>query len=204
MTVATMLARRQLRLAVLAVLQTTLTGVALIESPSATATQPKQMPYVGLRCGNERKVSFAKQLPSFTTTTTLEIIARVAASNAQDAQDAIEALAYQIEQAVLCAPSVITLLQQVAGVTTVTDISGEGSQYQAGVEMSFDCELPEVFEAVITDAFEGVNLHVDAVRPFDANGVYLDPPFPASVTPAPRTAGPDGRDEGYITVDLPQ
>lgn len=205
---APILARRGLRLAVLASLQA-IPGVTTVESPPVTATQPKQMPYIGLRCGTERKASIAKQLPEFTTTATLEILVRAFAATAEDVQDAIEALANSVELAVLGAPTVIKLLQQVAGVTSTTDISGEGSQYQAECLISMDCEMAEVFEpAVIAPAnypaLEGMNVHVDAGRPYDANGVYLSPPFPDSVTPAPRTAGPDGRDEGYITVDLPQ
>lgn len=33
--------------------------------------------------------------------------------------------------------------------------------------------------------------------------VYPDPPFPASVVPAPRTTGPDGRNEGTLQIILP-
>lgn len=205
---APILARRELRLAVQAVLQA-LPGVTVVESPPVTATQPKQMPYVGLRCGSERKVSVEKQMPEFTTTATIEITARVSATTAAAAQDAIEALANAIELSVLGAPSVVKLLQQVASITSTTDINGEGSAYQAETLISMDCEMFEVFDpTVIAPAdypgLEGVNLHVDAGRPFDATGVYPSPPFPAIVTPAPRTAGPDGRDEGYVQIDLPQ
>lgn len=204
---APILARRELRLAVLAVLQT-LPGVSVVDSPPATSTQPKQMPYIGLRCGNERKVSAEKQMAEFTTTSTLEILVRVSATSAQAVQDAVEDLANSIELAVFGAPSVIALVQQIAGVTSTTEISGEASAYQAETLISVDCELFEVFDPTVIapanyPAFEGVNVHVDAGRPYDANGVYLNPPFPDSVTPAPRTAGPDGRDEGYVQIDLP-
>lgn len=205
---APILARRGMRLAVLAALRT-LPGITTVESPPATATQPKEMPYIGLRCGSERKASQAKQLPTFTTTATIEILIRAAAATKEAVQDAIEALANSVELAVFGAPTVVALMQQAANVTSSTEISGEGSQYQAETLISIDFEMFETFEpAVIAPAnypaFEGVNVHVDAGRPYDANGVYLDPPFPDSVEPAPRTAGPDGRDEGYIEIDLPQ
>lgn len=204
---APILGRRELRLAVLAVLQG-LPGITTVESPPATATQPKEMPYAGLRCGTERKVSLQKQMPEFTTTATLDILLRASATTREAAQDAIEDLANKTELAVFGAPSIVKLLQQIANVTSTTEINGEGSAYQAETLISFDCEFFEVFDPTVIapanyPALEGVNVHVDAGRPYDANGVYLDPPFPASVTPAPRTTGPDGRDEGYLQIDLP-
>lgn len=207
MTAAVMLARRQLRLAALPVLEA-LTGVT-VDCPPVLATPPKKLPYVGLRCGTERKVgSVTQQLPTFTTTVTLEVIARVSATTKEAAQTDIEALGYRVEQAVLSLVALTTLLQKVSAVTTVTEISGEGSAYQAGVEMSFDCEVFEVFDPTIINSdnyprLEGVNVHVDAGRPFDKDGIYLDPPFPDAVAPAPRTSGPDGRDEGSLVIDFP-
>lgn len=205
---APMLARRQLRTTALAALQAALTGVT-VESPPTTATAPDQMPYVGLRCGPERKVSAAKQLPEFTTTCTLEILGRTSAATQESAQDQIEDLANRIELAVFGAPSLIKLLQQISNVASNTEINGEGSLYQAEVQISIDCELFEVFDPTVIaptnyPGLAGVNVHVDAVRPFDANGIYAPLPFPDSVAPAPRTAGPDGRDEGGLTIDLPQ
>ena len=201
------LARRELRLAVLAVLQA-LPGVT-VESPPATATQPKQMPYVGLRCGVERKASVEKRMPEFTTTATLEILARASATTAEAVQDEIEDLANTIELAVFGAPTVIALLQQFGAVTSTTEISGEGSAYQAETLIAIDCELFEAFDPTqIAPAnyppLEGVNLHMDAGRPFDATATYTGSLFPDAVTPAPRTAGPDGRDEGALVIDLPQ
>lgn len=206
---AAMLARRQLRLAALPALQA-LTGVSVVDCPPVTPTAPKEMPYVGLRCGVERKVgTVTQQLATFNTTVTLEVIGRVAATTKEAAQDAIEVLACQIELAVFGLVPLLTLLQRIAGVTTTTEITAEGSAYQAGVEMSFDCELFELFDptAINPDAYpalQTLSVHVDAVRPYDANGIYTTPAFPASVVPAPRTSGPDGRDEGLLVIDLPQ
>ena len=205
---APILARRELRLAVLAVLQV-LPGIAKVDSPPASATQPKEMPYIGLRCGTERKSSVEKQMPEFTTTATLDILLRVFATTAAAAQDGIEDLANVVELAVLGAPTVIKLLQQVAGVTSTTEISGEGSAYQAETLISMDCEMFEAFDPTVISpanypALQGVNVHVDAGQPFDASGTYAGSLFPGSVTAAPRIAGPDGRDEGTLVIDLPQ
>jgi hypothetical protein len=199
------LARRQVRVAAMAALGA-LTDVTL-ESPPVTATAPKQLPHVGVRCGTERKAAEGKRLPKFTTTATIEVIARVSASTKEAAQDALEALAARIEAALFGSVDLIALVQKM-DVTTTTEISGEGSTYLAGVEMSIDCELYEVFDPVLLNpddypALQGVNLHVDTARPFDANGIYAASPFPDSVTPAPRTSGPDGRDEIAANIDLP-
>ncbi len=207
MTAAAMLARRQLRLAALPALQA-LTGVT-VDCPPVLSTPPKKMPYVGLRCGTERKAGpVTQQLATFTTTVPLEIIARVSATTKEAAQDEIEALAYRIEQAVLSLVTLTALVQKIAGVTTTTEISGEGSAFQAGIEMIVDCEVFEEFDPTVINAdnyprLEGVNVHVDAGRPFDATGDYPDAPFPDAVPPAPRTSGPDGRDEGSLVIDFP-
>jgi len=203
------LARRQLRLAAAQVLQA-LPGVAAFDSPPVTPTAPKQMPYVGLQCGVERKVNVVQQqLVTTTTTVPLEVIARVSANTAEAAQDGIEALALQIELVLLGLVPLLEQLQRIASVTTTTEFSAEGSKYQAGVVMTFECELFEVFEPAVLNpadypALQGVDVHVDAGRPYDASGIYLAPPFPDSVAPAPRTSGPDGRDEGTLQIDLPQ
>lgn len=200
------LGRRQVRVAALAALTAALPDVTL-ESPPVTPTAPKQLPYAGLRCGTERKAAEGKRLPKFTTTATLEVIARVSATSKEAAQDALEALAARIEVALFGSVDLVDLVQKM-DVTTTTDISVEGSTYLAGVEMSIDCELYEVFDPVLLNpdnyqSLQGINLHVDTQRPYDANGIYAASPFPDSVTPAPRTSGPDGRDEIAANVDLP-
>jgi hypothetical protein len=203
---APVLARRQVRVAALAALTAALTDVT-IESPPVTPTAPKQLPYAGVRCGTERKAAEGKRLPKFTTTATLEVVARVSAPTKEAAQDAIEYLGARIEVALFGSAALVALVQQM-NVTTTTEISAEGSTYLGGIEMAVDCELYEVFDPVLLNpddypALQGVNLHVDTARPFDANGIYAASPFPDSVTPAPRTSGPDGRDEIAANIDLP-
>ncbi len=105
MSAGTMLARRQLRLAALSVLEGLMAtaGVAVVESPPATATQPKQMPYIGLRCGIERKIAAIAASSSWPIFTTRAFArgawqARVSAATKESAQDGIEALGFAIEQ----------------------------------------------------------------------------------------------------------
>jgi hypothetical protein len=206
--VTDILARRQLRTQVLQVLQAMVTGVTTFASPGTRDIAPKELPYVGLRCGPERKVSTGRTMPEFTTTATLFVSAHVAADTDEAAQDAIEALGQQLEYAILGAPAFVELLQQVSGITSETEISAMGSQFQAQLRMAIDCEVFEAFDPTLINpaaypALQEIGLHVDTVRPYDADGVYLNPPFPAAVTPAPRTAGPDGRDEGAALIELP-
>ncbi|HQT79768.1 MAG TPA: hypothetical protein PLD10_22215, partial [Rhodopila sp.] len=84
-----MLARRQVRLAAVAALQS-ITGLT-VQSPGDWATPPEKMPAALLRVVSERKDSVVKQMPEFTTTVTLEIQLRTQALTASAAQDAIEA-----------------------------------------------------------------------------------------------------------------
>lgn len=199
------LARRQLREAVKTVVQA-ITGVT-VESPGDWATPPGKLPNIKLRCGIDRKQSVAKTQPEFTTTVTLELLARVGASTASAAQDAIEDLGQKIELAILGAPAFVVLLQQVSSVTTQTEINAEGEQHLAGIQMSIDCEVFEAFDPTEINpadypALQQLNVHVDTAAPFDATGTYASPAFPDSVTPAPRTSGPDGRDEGTLQLDM--
>jgi hypothetical protein len=63
---------------------------------------------------------------------------------------------------------------------------------------------PEVFFPIPTNPLQTVDINVDTAAPFDPNGTYANPPFPSAVNPAPRTSGPDGRNEGALTISLPQ
>ncbi len=200
------LARRQLRLAAKQAISA-FTGVT-VESPGDWESQPVNMPSIKLRCPMERKQSLARTMPEFTTTVTLELLARVVADTEDAAQDAIEALGQAIEQAVFGSVALVRLCQQFSTVTTETDISADGKKHFGGIKLSIDCELFESFDPTEINpadypAAQKVAVHVDTAQPFDATGIYPSPAFPASVPPAPRTTGPDGRDEGYLEINLP-
>jgi hypothetical protein len=49
-----------------------------------------------------------------------------------------------------------------------------------------------------------ISITNDLTNVFDATGIYDNPPFPDAVNAAPRTAGPDGRAEGGLDIDLTQ
>lgn len=206
-----MLARRQLRQAVLASIQgISATPAITVESPGDWSTPPAKLPAVLVRVARERKESVAKTMPEFTTTATIEIEARVAASTGESAQDAIENLCYLIENAILTNYDVMGLIQQVASIDSELEISSEGKQHFGGAKMQIAFEMFEAFDPVdiagVGIPLTSIGLHADLVNVYDPNGTYtisLDAP-PYTPLPAPRTSGPDGRDEAALDIILPQ
>ena len=201
------LARRQLRQAALAAIER-ISGIT-VESPGDWDTVAAQLPNVKLRCGTERKSSITRTEPEFTTTVALEILARVEANSEGDAQDCIEQLGALIESALLGNVAFVKLCQQFSSVSTQTQISAEGKRHLGGIHMVIECEVFESFDPTeiapgAYPALQQMNVHLDTAAPFDATGTYASPPYPASVTTAPRTTGPDGRDEAALQIDLPQ
>ncbi|WP_317201481.1 hypothetical protein [Janthinobacterium sp.] len=206
----TIAARRQVRLAVLAALEGGGTGAA-IQSPGDWDTPPSKLPAILMRAPGDRKEGIAHGQTSFTTTVTVEMEARVEAATAEIAQDALEALCYAIECAILTNHGLISIVQKVVSVDTVSDVTAEGRRQLGGAMMTFVFELVEVFDPFLQSpvqpvavALEEVQLHQDMLGTYDPSGTYDNPPFPGAVQPAPRLSGPDGRDEGGLDITLPQ
>lgn len=198
------LARRQIRLAALAALQTL--GIT-VDSPGDWNTPSGDLPAIMVRTPGDRKEPMAKSAPDFTTTVTLEIEAKVQEQSASDAQDSIENWGALIEQALFTDYTLNGLIQSWASIDTHTGISSEGREHIGALKMTVSLELVEGFDpfaSVTAPGLTNVQLHVDSIGTFDPNGTYANPPFPASVIPAPRTSGPDGRDEGALNINLPQ
>jgi len=201
----TMLARRQIRLAALAALTGASFAGVVIDSPGDWSTPPEALPAILLRATDDRKESITKGQPEFTTTISLEIEARVGAVDDAAAQDAIEALCYAIEMALLTNYALISIVNQVASFDTKMEISSDGKIHFGGARMTVNFEVPEMFDpfaTVLPPALTSFGLHFDAGSPFDSTGTYANPLFPG--LPAPRTSGPDGRDEGALDITLPQ
>lgn len=210
-----MLARRQIRLAALAALTGEQFAAVTIESPGDWNTAPEDLPAILLRAPDDRKESIGKGAPQFTSTCTIEIEARVGELTDTAAQDSIEALCLAIEMALLTNIDLIRIINQVVSVESRTEISSDGKLHFGGARMLFAFEVPEMFDSFgapgappgaplsgLPIPLYGLGLHLDAGAPFDATGNYPDARFPAA--PAPRTAGPDGRDEGALNIVLPQ
>lgn len=202
------LARRLLRRSVLAAIQQANSAGSLgwsIHSPGDWATVSARYPAVLVRNAKERKHSNSRAMPNFTTIVGVEVEARLDATTGEDAQDNIEALGFQLEQIVLGDPATVALIQQVAFVETETEITADAKKHLAGIRIVFGFEIYEEFEPNLAPiALQGIDLHADLGNVFDPTGTYSNPPFPDAATPAPRTSGPDGRDEGGLSIDLPQ
>lgn len=207
-----MLARRQLRLAVIKAIQGINLGMSFaLESPGDWSTPPASLPAVLVRSPRERKESVARTMPEFTTTATIEIEARVAALTGEDAQDSIENFCYLIENAILSDYTTIGMIQQVLSVDTETEISSEGKFHFGGAKMSFSFEMFEAFDPTSINPNSvvpllSIGLHADLVNVYDPSASYVpstDAP-PYTPVPAPRTSGPDGRDEAALDIILPQ
>ena len=213
-----MLARRQLRLALVAAIQN-IPGVN-VYSPGDWNTPQEKMPAILVRITRERKESIAKTMPEFTTTVSAEIEARLEATTAEAAQDQIEALGYSIEAAAFKAYAVVGMCQQIASVDSESQVTSEGKQHIASLTMNVAFEMFEAFDPTMADppltawppavpetvALESVGIHADLTNVFDPDGTYTPSPDapPYTPTPAPRTVGPDGRDEGALDIELPQ
>lgn len=178
-----------------------------VYTPSDWPTWSQEYPVILVRAPHEEKESLGRATVEFTVVATIQIVARVelfadvADLGGEVAEEALEQLGRRIERLVINNPVLMTRLQQFSFVRSRQGFSAEGEkhlgeltveigmEFYQGPEDFFDLQAPDLLE---------LDVHLDTGRPFDANGVYLDPPFPAAVTPAPRTAGPDGRDEGAL------
>jgi hypothetical protein len=217
MTVALepMLARRQLRKSIAA--DVAALGVAKVISPGTWPTQIEDLPAVLVKAPSARKQSIGRtNVPEFNTTVTVQVEGRLTAATEADAQEALEALEFKVEQAILTGHWTRQIVQQFASVTSDNEVRPEGKVHLAGFRMLIECETFESYDETVVfpdetpwppdgptpiSDLQGMNLHVDAIEPADPSGTYENPTFPGSVTAAPRTQGPDGRDEGYVQVD---
>lgn len=171
--------------------------------------------------------------PQFTVTATIRVSARVEVKNlprnggAAAALVQLEDIQQQIKMALINFPPLMKRLQQYPFVRSEIRDSGEGESELAELVMDIGMEFyqgPEDFyplEVNTTPAptvdpaaeiaaiqpivpLQHMNITTDLTNVFDATGVYDNPPFPGAVTAAPRTAGPDGRAEGELDIDLTQ
>ncbi len=165
-------------------------------------------PCILVDCLNDRKESLGQQPPAFTATTTLNVNARVEAQGVGPARDACEQLCDQIECALLTCQPLLKHIQQGSSIETVMELDATGRVHIADLRMALELQYFIAFDP-LTDTppalqpvavpLEAVGIHADTIAPSaDRTGTYTNPPFPASVTPAPRTRGPDGRDEGAL------
>ncbi len=210
-----MIARRQVRLAAVAALQAL--NLRLL-TPGDLPTQSGALPEIKVRTDGDTKVSLTRAMPEFTTTVHLVVEIKVSAGTEEGAQDTLELLCYNAEMALLNNYALIGISQQISSIETTSEISAEGRVHFGEARMRLSVETFETFDPTstpplastwppITDPIEALTsmgIHLDMADPYDPAGTYTGSLFPSSVQPAPRTTGPDGRDEGALDIILPQ
>lgn len=215
-----MLARRMLRLAVLAALQPlkVSAGVVTISSPGVWPTPPEKLPALLVNVPTEQKQPNTTGMATFVTTSSVTVQGQVSRSSPEEALDAIDALAFEVENAVLTDHWVTRTVQRFTSVQTEIEVTSDGGPHLAGFRMTLVGEMFETFDPTTDQPpempwppaapaivpLESMGIHMDTASPFDPTGTYPNPPFPDAVQPAPRTSGPDGRDEGALDIQLPQ
>lgn len=200
-----------------------------MESPGDWNANSKILPLIDVRSGHDSKICSVRGIPTFTTSTTIEVRAIVEADDPDDAQDEIECLWFKIEQVILTNYSILSICQAVTSVDSKLDVSSDGDRHLGGMVGSFTFETFESFDATdewndylvenSTNAIDypndplppvhlsEVTVDVDLANVADLNGTYNNTPKIGStkfiVKPAPRTQGPDGRAEGFLDIKLP-
>lgn len=203
-----MLYRTQLREAIITALTSAGTNAGQnIFWARTWPTDASEYPAILIYTPRSRKESVVVGPAEFTTTATFSIQARVEEADDQTALASIENIEDQIEQALFTNVALVALIQRFPNVDTKIDVNAKGRRYLGELEMEVDLEFFEAFDPIQNAvALTSVGLHADMDAPYDPNGTYTPSPDAPAYTPepAPRTTGPDGRDEGALDITLPQ
>lgn len=182
-------------------------------SPRTWRTVVEDEPILLVQSPKERKESLGRDAPQFTTTVTIRVVGRLRRKSSGDDDRtgaavlvALGVLQRQVERAVINDYDLYRLIQQVAHVDVVSDVKSEGGYVHGELVMDFGLETyqgPEEFGEVEADEIVNIATFLDLVNVFSPDGAFDETPFPDSVTPFPRTAGPDGRLEGLFIWGAP-
>lgn len=171
-----------------------------------------KLPIVLVQSPRERKESLGPNAPSFDVFATIRVVGRltfVAIADDQAAKAALAALAIlqrQIEVAVINDFDLFVMISEMTSVEATSEVKSDGQQPIAELTMDFVCKFyqgPEAFAQPTLTPFDELAMYADMINVFDPSKTYV-PPFPYVPTPAPRTAGPDGRVEGIAVVTFPE
>lgn len=160
------LARRDLRLDVIAALQT-IAGLRVV-SPGAWDSVPAKFPEAKVRTPGDVKTSLGRHDPRFTTTVSAEVQLHVVAATEGEAQDALETLCGQAEIAVLGHQALRIKLQQTARVVTRSAVDTSGESPIGRAVVTFEFETFESFDVVAPAPVPLTLVHVTADMPGDA------------------------------------
>ena len=178
-----------------------------VYSPQDTPTWNGEYPMIFVRTPQERKESLSRGPPQFNVVATLQVTARLEAVTAEKAEADLEVVAEQIERTLINDYDLTRKIQQFSFIDTRMDFSSEGQAHLGQLTVNIGLEFfqgPEDFAPIEEVPLRQINLTADMAAPFDAQGIYKNPPYPAAVTSPPRSSGPDGRPETGLVINLPE
>lgn len=167
----------------------------------AWPTNTMKNPAILFNWARETKLSNSKTVPNFTTTFVLRADIRVEDVTMYDAHTKLKQIIGQVEQAVLTNYTINSLIQQFPHIDITNGTESESEFFVAHAIMDIAFEFFQLYEPNAGVPLDTVTISVDLQNIFDATGTYVDPLFPGSGTPAPRTVGPDQRLEGFVRAD---
>ena len=210
MSAGPIVARRQLRLAVLAALEGATSATAVV-SPGDWTTQVQNLPAVLVRAPRGSKEPTSRGAPTFTSIVVIEVETKVVGKTGPETQDLLEQLDAEVEVALLTNYALVRMTQQFS-IEVESEVNADGRNHYGGSKWVIRCEVFESFDPIydapasvqpVAPPLDGMTVHADLANVFDANGAYQGAAFPTAVLPAPRSAGPDGRDEGGLSINFP-
>jgi hypothetical protein len=178
-------------------------------SPRDWPTWDGTYPVVLVSAPDEVGESLGRNAPQFTVTTTVRIEARMQTTPmdsdaaASTLMAGLQAMRDEVKRAVINSYDLTKITQQYPFFRSRITTDPSGDQHLGQMVMELGMEFyqgPEDFFPITPVAIDEIGIHVDSINVFDPSGTYPNPPFPQAVTPAPRTQGPDGRDEGYLVI----
>lgn len=181
-------------------------------SPRDWPTSPVQTPIVLVQSPTETSESMGPNASAFNVTTSARVIGRLTSladvgdTGAEAVQAALDIFARQIKVAVVNAYNARALaIEEITRITITTKVSAEGERHVGECAVDFEMRFPEFADDYgpdVTNPLDELAIYTDLINLADPTGTYVNPPFPASVTPAPRAEGPDGRTEGGVFVNF--
>ena len=144
----------------------------------ALPTAVAQLPIVVLTTPLETKVSRGPGAPQFNTTMGIAADVRVS-GNTDDALDLLEAVIEQVELAVLSNATVMSLVQNAAGVESACSLSVENGTPVASGRVMFHLVLPQVYNPALLQQLDQVQITVGE------NGTTSDVTVSLEIPPTP-------------------
>jgi len=185
-----------------------------VYSPRTWPTTLGAMPAVLVQSPRERKESLGRSGgPQFHAVIVIQVVGRITGrAEASDAGavallGALGLLQRQIETATINNYALQRAVQQIVSIDITSGVNTEGDQPVGQLVMDYAFEVyqgPEDFAPIDATPIAQMAIYADLVNVYSPTGDFDGTPFAAAANPSPRTAGPDGRAEAGVILDLPQ